>query len=365
MLKPKRITCPYLIIFVTARCNASCNYCFYKKKIQDFDASKETTLEEYKKISVNFKKIYHLSLSGGEPFLRNDLPEICNIFSANSDTRILTIPTNAYFIDKIKNFSEQIVKENRKTRLEIQLSLDFLGPDHDNYRNLPGSFEHVIKSYDNLEKLCKRYPNLRIKINTVFIPENQDKLVEIKDFVKNHMPLARHSLTVIHSCEPASIYNSLDPVELRKFTKGSVTYNSSGSYLNDMLDVFEISLKNQYLKKMYSLLNNFKAGKKVSVKCGAGKDLIVILENCDVAICETKKDIIGNLRNTGYNIAEILNEYYKSNFYLNVVKKRKCSCFWGCAVIIGILKNPLTYFYLAYDFVTALACAAKTRICGR
>ena len=67
-------------IFITNRCQAKCQHCFYidelNKAIQD-----ELSLGEYKKLAKNLEKeIKQVIITGGEPFLRKDIFEISKAF---------------------------------------------------------------------------------------------------------------------------------------------------------------------------------------------------------------------------------------------------------------------------------------------
>ena len=91
----------YVVLFVTARCNANCKMCFYKDNMAKSSGDKELTVEEYEKISKGIKLINILGISGGEPFLRDDLAEIVKVFYKNCSPSVLDLPTNGFFIQKI------------------------------------------------------------------------------------------------------------------------------------------------------------------------------------------------------------------------------------------------------------------------
>ena len=61
------------LLFVTGRCNAKCAMCFYA---QEMDKKQpDLTFDEIKKISETAGQFNRLWISGGEPTLREDLPE--------------------------------------------------------------------------------------------------------------------------------------------------------------------------------------------------------------------------------------------------------------------------------------------------
>jgi MoaA/NifB/PqqE/SkfB family radical SAM enzyme len=71
----------YIQYYITARCNLTCKQCNIRYANADM---RECTLEEIKYIAENFAKIgvAMILLTGGEPFTRQDLPEIIKEFSS-------------------------------------------------------------------------------------------------------------------------------------------------------------------------------------------------------------------------------------------------------------------------------------------
>lgn len=71
----------YIQFYVTARCNLTCKQCNIRYANADM---RECTLEEIKRIAENFAKIgvAIVLLTGGEPFTRQDLPEIIREFES-------------------------------------------------------------------------------------------------------------------------------------------------------------------------------------------------------------------------------------------------------------------------------------------
>lgn len=80
-----------LIYLTTFRCNGSCSFCCFKNSInKKFD---ELSLDEVKKVISHLPPLKDFSISGGEPFLRKDLVEICKAFEKLGPEE-LWMPTN-------------------------------------------------------------------------------------------------------------------------------------------------------------------------------------------------------------------------------------------------------------------------------
>src|SRR5438445_748693 len=66
-----------MILFVTSRCNAFCQTCFYHEELNQ---PGDMTFAQIEKVSRTMPPITDLWLSGGEPTLRRDVPEIIDLF---------------------------------------------------------------------------------------------------------------------------------------------------------------------------------------------------------------------------------------------------------------------------------------------
>ena len=100
----------YMIFFVTARCNAACKMCFYKENMDNNLTKEELSVAEYEKISARIEYINVLGISGGEPFLRQDLAEILKVFYRNCRPLVVDLPTNAYLTEQVLRQVEETAR---------------------------------------------------------------------------------------------------------------------------------------------------------------------------------------------------------------------------------------------------------------
>ncbi|HID39440.1 MAG TPA: radical SAM protein, partial [Calditrichaeota bacterium] len=79
-----------LTISLLYSCNSRCQTCnVYEKKAADF------TVEEYEKTFASIGKApYWFTMSGGEPFLRKDIVDVCLAAAKYCEPGIINIPTN-------------------------------------------------------------------------------------------------------------------------------------------------------------------------------------------------------------------------------------------------------------------------------
>jgi MoaA/NifB/PqqE/SkfB family radical SAM enzyme len=176
--KPRMVQFP-----VCDRCNARCIMCNrWSKK-----ATNEIGIEKIREVFRNqlFSKVEQVNLHGGEPTLRDDLAEICRIVQDSCPKlKRIWISTNGIGSKRIeKRLSEILdVLDFRKLEpLEVNVSVDGIGPLHDRIRGVRGGFEQVANTLESLRRMAARYP-LRLTIGTVIQPLNLKELDRIERF---------------------------------------------------------------------------------------------------------------------------------------------------------------------------------------
>ena len=126
-------------VIVTYRCNARCNMCNrYKAPSKP---EEEIGLDVIRKLP----RMYFTNVTGGEPFIRDDLPNIVRELYKKSDR--IVISTNGFFTDRILAIAEEFPK------IGIRISIEGLPATNDDIRGLPDGFE---RGYSTLEELVRR-----------------------------------------------------------------------------------------------------------------------------------------------------------------------------------------------------------------
>ncbi|MFB9076506.1 GTP 3',8-cyclase MoaA [Flavobacterium procerum] len=161
----------YLRISLLEKCNLRCTYCMPADGIALSPKASLMTADEIFAIAETFVKngVDKIRLTGGEPLLRKDFPEIVSKLSELEIS--LSITTNGILIDRhIDTLKQFNVKK-------INLSLDTLVSSKFASITLRNQFEKVI---DNLHLLLNN--DFHVKVNVVLIKGFNDN--EIVDFVK-------------------------------------------------------------------------------------------------------------------------------------------------------------------------------------
>lgn len=321
-----------IIFFVTSRCNSECRTCFYHYK--NTKEEDELKLDEIVEISRKSKFVPFLSISGGEPFLREDLPEICIAFYENSSTTVFDIPTNCQNTELIVRSLARIAAGCPDSILQLDMSLDGLGELHDEIRGRRGSFARFNECYHELVKLKQKYRNIRLKINITYSKFNQKNVKSIVDYVEENYDINSISLSFIQDTPRDAAAKEVGYSDYTDNLNFIYSFNEKNStdYYSGILALIH--------KKALSLKNREIERGEISIRCKAVKDIVVIDETGNVFPCEPYFDRpMGNLRENKYDIKKIIDSPEASQLRKSIEEK-KCLCSWPCAAVNNILSNP-------------------------
>ncbi len=323
----------YMILYLTSRCNFRCPMCFYLDEIKDPD-KEEMAFPELEKLSKSMGKLVQLSLTGGEPFLRHDIPEIVDIFTQHNKVKYVTIPTNGSLTDRIVSTVEQLVTRYPKTNFRIPLSLDGFPDGHDEIRGAK-SFEKIEETLAALAPIRQRVKNLTIDINTCYSSLNQGRLKGIVKFVAERFDIDNHTMTYVRGNAeestkdaPLEEYNQLvNEIRSQDVTKENRPFSSLlRAVLDYQRDIIRWTLEKD---QMY-------------VPCVAGKKLIVVNEKAQVLPCEILDKQLGSLKDHDYNLPDLLNSA-KSRDVVRWIHDTKCHCTFECALGTSIMYHAPSY----------------------
>lgn len=332
--------------FVTARCNARCPFCFYW---QDRHTGRdELTLDEIEKISGSMGDLLWLLFSGGEIYVRKDLPDIVESFYRNTHPVIITLPTNGMAPNLVIPATEEILKRCPESAVVSKVSLDGLGDDHDRLRNTPGNFENAMETYEGLRRLGERYDNLQLGINTVFCRENQDKMDDIIDFVNTLPECETHTISLVRGNPADDHYKDVDLKQYRraiqrleKDLKGSKSkmYHFTLARLKSAQDLVQRDLIYETVRQS-----------RRQLPCYAGRITAVMNEIGEVFPCEILSDSMGNVRDAGYDFKKIFYSAEADRVRAKI-HKTKCYCSHECYFVTNILFNPMMSGRVARQFL--------------
>jgi len=329
-----------VVFFITSKCNLRCDHCFYWRELNK--KQDELTLEQIKKIVNSFKDSNGIVLTGGEPFLRGDLFDVCKIL--DKKFRKLIIATNGYFPAKVYNVTSNILNECNFSAVTIQISIDGLKRIHNMVRGADNSFGNAIRTLRILKKLEKKFNNLDVEVITTISNKNYSNIEKLVKYllqfkVPHKFVLTRGydygvynlNKTISSEINPKKdVFVSIDKLKGLYGKLEDINNNSTFKFWTRYQQLFfEYSIK--IIKK-----------KKKILKCHAGTVDGVIYENGDVSLCEFTKPI-GNLKETNYNFHKLWTSR-KANLIREKVKN--CFCIQGCNLSTSISFDDKSIFEL-------------------
>jgi len=347
----------YLIYFVTARCNAKCETCFYWRETAAASARTELQPDELQKISEHLPPLVQFTLSGGEPFMRSDIFELVRPVIEKCRPVYLSIPTNGIMTGQIVETVERLAASYPWLRVNLELSIDGIGKDHDRIRARIGTFEELSKTWQALKAIHPKYKNLRLSILTVLSAMNSENIFELLNQLKAEMRPDRQEVMFPRGNprNPASI-----EVPIKRFKEVSEWLDREAGRPSGFLDRVRAELAHQ---KRELIINTVARDRSV-LPCLAGRKLVVIEPDGRVRPCEMLESVfnappansgledfsLGSLRENDYDLLKILNGE-RARKLRGFISNSACHCSYECAALADLAFKPE---HMARVFLKAL-----------
>ena len=164
-----------LRLSVTDRCNLRCGYCMPEENYTWLERPEVLTLAELKVLVDAFclLGVRKVRLTGGEPLLRGDLPELIRMLKANENLEDIAITTNGVLL------AAQAAELKAAGVGRVTVSLDSLRPDRFYGLSKRNALSKVIAGLEALKELGFE----KTKIDTVVLKDvNDDELIDLIHF---------------------------------------------------------------------------------------------------------------------------------------------------------------------------------------
>lgn len=274
---------------ITHRCNLSCRMCKIKTDLKE---GAELSLKQIEEVFDNLKSlgVLYVSIGGGEPVLRNDLPDVIKLMiSKGFMVRLLT---NGALAD------ERLINDLALAGLrEVSISLDTLDPQKFSY--ICGNGAQINKIVQNIELFSRILPksNRLLLLNTVVSALNIQEIPRLlrfageKGFYMSFLPIEADEGSgelVFNQQDHRHIDESYDYLINAKSQRRNAVFNSS---------VF-LEKSRRYLKY-----------KAIDWQCDAGKLYFSLSPNGELSACHKFN-----------NRVSLLGSGIKSDFVLKELK---------------------------------------------
>lgn len=283
-------------VIVTYRCNARCTMCNrYKAPSKQ---EEEISIETIKKLP----KMYFTNITGGEPFIREDLADIVRELYKKSDR--IVISTNGFFTDRILKLCEEF------PNVGIRISIEGLEQTNNEIRGLENGFN---RGYTTLKKLVEmKHPDVGFGMTVQ--DRNAKDLVALYD-LSNELNM---------EFATASLHNSFYFVEAKNIIHDRpMVAQEFENLINKLLN--SNSPKKWFRAYFNHGLINYIYGQKRLLPCDMAFDTFFIDPYGDVMPCNgTKcKEVMGNLNEQSWD--ELWNSE-KAEKVRNVVRHCSRNC---------------------------------------
>lgn len=297
-------------VIVTYRCNAKCTMC-NRYKVPS-KPEEEITVETIRKLP----EMYFTNITGGEPFIREDLKDIVRELYKKSDR--IVISTNGFFTDRIVDLCKEF------PQIGIRISIEGLEQTNNEIRGLEDGFN---RGYTTLKTLV----DMGMK-DVGFGMTVQDK--NAPDLV----PLYDISDELGMEFATASLHNSFYFVESNNIIDDRLMVAENFEKLiNKLLD--SNSPKKWFRAYFNHGLINYIFSQKRLLQCDMSFDTFFIDPFGDVMPCNgtKEKEVMGNLNEQSWD------ELWNSE-KAEAVRKKVRSCDRNCWMIGSV--SPAMHKYI-------------------
>jgi MoaA/NifB/PqqE/SkfB family radical SAM enzyme len=319
---------------VTYRCDSRCRNCnIWRMPVPERG---ELTLGEIEGLfeeNMRFLSgVRSIQITGGEPFLRGDLPQVMAAVRRSLPRCSFWVPTNGLRPDLVGKMTEEILEGLDGWGLGVSVSLDGIGETHEAMRGIEGSYRLALATLEILSRLRGDYPALKVSVGMTVSADNSDEIVKVFEVAKRYS--ADFSLRPVNFSE---IYYRNLPASNQLRTTGLVdalrlvarSRVAERGLLRSLLTM-------RYLQGILDYLR--RPGVRVQA-CSAGEDSMFLDPYGDVYPCIVVEDRLGNVRES------TLEEIWSSATTERARKKIKegeCpGCWVECEAFRDVNKNKL------------------------
>ncbi len=255
-------------VIVTYRCNAKCTMCNrYKAPSKP---EEEISIETIKKLP----KMYFTNITGGEPFIRDDINDIVRELYKKSDR--IVVSTNGFFTEKIVALAKEF------PQVGIRISIEGLEQTNNEIRGLENGYQRGYQTLKTLREMGMKDVGFGMTVQD----RNAPDLVPLYE-ISNEMGM---------EFATATLHNSFYFVEAKNIIK------DRPMVAQNFEDLINRLLRSNSPKKWFRAyfnhgLINYLYGQKRFLPCDMSFDTFFIDPYGDVMPCNGTKDkeVMGNL----------------------------------------------------------------------
>jgi MoaA/NifB/PqqE/SkfB family radical SAM enzyme len=291
-------------------------------------------------IAAKLGHLFHLAVTGGEPFLRNDLIQWVDAFCQNAKVQSVTIATNGSMPDRIAQALEILTARHTRTVFTLLLSVDAYGPRHDDIRNLPSLYQHVKESYRAALTIRRARPKaMRLILSSVLSAANEEFFLRDLELMREDFPdVDSHEVNLVRP----------DKNNQGRRNVAVNVYEESINWVkrNRSDGTFYHNIHQALFERTNQLTLQAAMGQTPKVACQAGRGFATLNSSGQIVLCEERSDcVLGDLRNYNWDLRALLSNPEIAR--KAVLLSRECFCRSDCVIRFNLTHCPSQYPALA------------------
>jgi len=325
-----------VILFVTSRCNAFCQTCFYHEELNQ---PGDLTFAQLEKISRTMPPITDLWLSGGEPTLRRDISDVIDLFVKNNGVNRIIIPTNGLIKSRVFEIVDRALANNPRIDLYLNIALDGYGQTHDRIRGVPGNWTKALDCIESLYPLKTKYTDrFRLNVNTVVCAENYTEIDMLAEFLWANYQLDGQYFNIVRGetlvgeqikqVPPAVLPEMY--ARVAKLTKryGDRMFAGDDASKRFVKNVAYVGTITTHYRTQHA---NFNHSTPWPFPCTAGETTAVIDYNGDVRACELREKF-ATLADFDYDFSALWDAQSRTSELAEIDGGKSCWCTHVCFI---------------------------------
>lgn len=301
----------FLMNVVTWRCNARCVMCNIPRR---HNPKEELGLDDYRRILEDrrfWRGLRAMNVTGGEPFLRDDLPDLVALFAESCPgLERIAFSTNGMLTDRVSSAVKEVL-ERVRVPIDVTVSLDGVGEVHDRIRGVDGAFDRVMATVDALLPLDEP-GRLHLYGQCTLSQANIAGWRELEAYAAERGFHVSPGISAFLD----SYFNNADKEEELALTSEQV------------LEVFDRpTARDHFIRRQVR-------ERERSLPCGCGAGSFELYPNGDVYLCYQTKPV-GNALEQG--ITEVWTSPEAAKVRKAIGTRKMCgACFWSCDLATAV-----------------------------
>lgn len=312
----------YMVFWVTQNCNARCAFCFNWE--ENLRKNRDLRLDEIEQLARKWGHLKYLTIAGGEPTLREDLPEIVRPFVEHAGLQICSIVTNGIKHASLLEQADRICSRHPDLLLNIGVSIDYLGEEHNRHRKASGCWEGCLEIIGGVKRLRSRHPRLTVNAVGTYTADSSDSILETARAIMTTYKIP-YIMNVIRGDVEDMTQRQIDPDHYHQTAREILRVQQSVLPDAGLDSALRFALEELGVDQIHREM----VTGEIQSTCQAGREVVVLESNGRLRLCEILPDHFGNVRDHDYDVPGMLSSTESRQIIARMLRDN-CHCTWEC-----------------------------------